>query len=84
MTEQHPPKKKVVVQTREGIHYIMGEFDPSVHTLRDFIQFKVARNGVLEESNASLITVKTRYVFYRETMEHASIGRLGEFHPQQR
>lgn len=84
MTEQHEPKKKVVLLTRDGINHIVGEFDPSVHTLRDFIQIKVARDGKVEEVHASLIKVKPRYVFYRETMEHASLGRLGEFHPSQK
>ena len=84
MTEQREPLKRVVLMTRDGINHIIGTFDPSVHTLRDFIEFKIVRNGRAEPVGASLITVKTRFVLYRETMAHATMGRLGEFHPQQR
>jgi hypothetical protein len=80
----HEHRKKIVLLTRDGMHHIVGAFDPSVHTVRDYIEFEMIRDQKVEQVGASLIAVKPRFIFYRETMHQALTGRLGEFHPQQK
>lgn len=78
-------KKRVVLLHRSGLHRIMGTFDSSVHTLRDFIEFDIRRyDGTVERTAASLLSVQPRFVVYRQVMEPPKSGKLGEFHPQQR
>ena len=77
--------KRVVLLRRSGLHIIVGTFDPSVHTLRDFVEFDVrGYSGTQERTSASLLQVQPRFVLYREIMEPPKSGKLGEFHPSQR
>jgi hypothetical protein len=61
----------------------VGVFDPSVHTLRDFVEFDVTTGGKSEHIAASLLQVQTRFVLYRQVIKNVK-GVLGEFHPSQR
>lgn len=76
-------QKKVVLLHSSGLHRIVGSFDPSVHTLREFVEFDVMQNGKAERIEASLFQVQPRYVIYRQVMKTTK-GILGEFHPSQR
>lgn len=79
-TENTPARKRVVFVDRDGLYTIVGLFDPSVHTLRPVIS--VQRYAQMVE--ASLWRVMPRLVIYRQNMPEPAMGRLGEFHPEQR
>lgn len=79
MTE---PRKRVVLLHRSGLHRIIGTFDPSVHTARDFIEFQIVQGGKTEQTGASLLKMTPRYVLYRQIMEPPKKGQFGEFHPR--
>lgn len=83
--ENREPKKKVAVLHNDGLYRIMGTFDPSVHEMREFVEFDVLHgDGSIEHVAASLWKVLPRYILYRQTIAQQAKGRLGEFHPSQR
>jgi hypothetical protein len=87
MAQPQKPVKRIVLLTRDGIHRILGIFDPNaddITKMPDFITFKIDhKDGHEEKTHASLLQVQPRFILYREIMQPAT-GRLGEFHPQQR
>lgn len=54
--------KRVVLLHHTGLHRIVGMFDPSVHTLREYVEFD--QNG--ERIAATLKEDQARFVIYQE------------------
>lgn len=64
--ENKEPRRRVVLRQADGLHRIIGTYDPSVHTIRDTVQFSRARNGQVVPINAALVRVEDRLVLYAE------------------
>jgi hypothetical protein len=56
------PLKRVVILQKSGLHRIVGVFDPSVHTLREYVEFDNAG----EKCAATMVEEQPRYVIYKE------------------
>jgi hypothetical protein len=69
--ENREPRRRVILLTTDGVHRIIGTFDPSVHEVRQDISFGLTRAGHTLPVQAKLVAVEPRYVLYRQEADHA-------------
>lgn len=67
MAHTPAPRKRVVLLHRSGLHRIIGEFDPSVHTTRPMIELTLKTGTTNEHVCAELFRVEPRFLLYRQT-----------------
>lgn len=87
-----PTCKRVVIEHTQGplagIYMILGTSDGLPKTKAQYpdylpLKFPDPTTGTVRPGGASLITVKPRWIHYRETWGEANKGKLNEFHPDQ-
>lgn len=62
--ENREPRKRVVLREPDGLYRIIGLFDPSVHELRDTVQYQHLWQHTT--ITAKLAAVTDKYVLYRQ------------------
>lgn len=77
MSDPSALAKRVIVIHACGLWQIVGRSDPPYPSVVNF-----SSGGGLTKRPSSLLTVKPRYVLYREIIVPET-GRFNEFHPEQ-
>jgi hypothetical protein len=67
--------KRVVLLHHSGLHRIIGQFDPSVHTLREYVEFDQGGERIAATLKAELPS----YVVYSE-IDQKKFSLFGKGH----